>query len=147
MSNSGSNSGSNKGRQQFVLDANLQLQRSRTSSHSGGSAGLNEDASRKHTATYTQLAEGPVELGTLKAMALAVHAARPGKSQPLNSVAIFHESALPTVKPGVKTRLTLKTEGGSVFNTTKATGDAVTRHDVTTMVFDGLKNNNHLNKF
>ena len=142
-----SHPGSNKGRQQFVLDDDLRLQPASTTSYRGGSAGLNEDASRKHTATYTQPVFGPVELSTLQAMAMAVHQARPGKPQPLNSVVIFHASALPAVVPDVKTKLALTTAGGNVFDTTRATGVARPRPEVTTLVFDAPNNNNHLNKF
>lgn len=142
-----SHPGSNKGRQQFVLDDKLRLLPASTTSYSGGSAGLNEDASRKHTATYTQPVHGPLKLSTLQEMAVAVHGARPGKPQPVNSVVIFHASALPAVQPGVKTKLELTTAGGNVFNTTRATGVAVPRPEVTTLVFDALNNNNHLNKF
>jgi len=138
---------SNTGRH-FELGDDLRVKT--IQSHGTQSTGLSEDASRKHIATYSQPVQGPVELSTFQAMAQNVHDSRAlagQKKPPVNTVAIFNESALPppsvTGKRGQFHELDVTS--GTVFNSSKSGPPPVFESGAKNLTF-AKNNNDHLEK-
>jgi len=126
---------SQMGGHHFTLGDDLRVKSTQSNNFTpvANNSGLRGLANTKHLATFTQPVQGPLTLETYQQMARTVHATRPGMPSNLNTVGIFHETAL-TRANSTTSGMSMPAEQGVVMTTNKKSG-VVTHQPATEMTF------------
>ena len=134
---------SQMGGHHFTLGNDLRIKSTQSDNFTpvATNSGLRGLANTKHLATFTQPVQGPLTLETYQQMARMVHATRPGMQSNLNTVGIFHETAL-TRATNTTSGMSMPAEHGVVMTTNKKSGGA-TYQPATEMTFAPYSQKHH----
>ena len=128
----------------FTLGNDLRIKSAKSGPNTpvANNSGLRNLANTKHLSTFSQPVQGPLTLQTYQSMAQTVHANRPGMPSNLNTVGIFHESALTRAK-NTGSGMSVDTSQGVVMTSNARTGKA-TYQPAREMTFGSFGQKHHL---